>query len=251
MSEGTREMGEMLASASLDINGEIIAKAALEMGAIQLNPEKPFEWASGYRMPIYNNNRLFLSYPEYRALVKESFREILELEGIDHDIIAGTVTAGIPWAALLADSFEQPMIYVRDEPKSHGLKTQIEGIDKGSDLGNSRVVLIEDLISTGGSSARVVQAIRDANGNCVYCLSIFDYGLDMSKEIFGGEKPYDREGHKLEWPCEVRSLLNYHTLLEVAKSEGHIDDQQSEMLEEWRRDPFAWGENHGFPRVER
>ncbi|MBU2053207.1 MAG: orotate phosphoribosyltransferase [Nanoarchaeota archaeon] len=231
----------------------MIAKAGLEINAIKLRPNDPFEWASGYRMPIYNDNRMFLFHPNHRALIAEGFRNLLESEGISYDVIAGTSTAGISPATTLADSLNPPapLIYVRDKPKDHGLRNQIEGIDAESDLQERKVVLIEDLISTGGSSARAVQGIRSANGNCNNCISIFNYGLDVTENIFRGKDPYDEKGHKLMYLCKVSSLLTYDTLLEVAKETKYISRTQLEMLNEWRADPFKWGEKHGFPRVKK
>jgi len=157
-----------------------IAKAGLEINAIKLRPDNPFTWASGFRMPIYNDNRMFLFHPEHRGLLARGFEKILQSEEIPYEVIAGTSTAGIPPATTLADHLGKPMIYVRDKPKDHGLQNQIEGIDAESDLQGRKVILVEDLISTGGSSARAVQAIRDANGECNYCVSIFNYGLDKA-----------------------------------------------------------------------
>jgi len=219
--------------------GKELAKAGLDINAIKLRPDDPFTWASGYRMPIYNDNRMFLFFPEHRKLIREGFINLVK--DIPYEVIAGTSTSGIPPATTLADSLGKPMIYVRDKPKDHGLKNQIEGIDAEYDLQRRKVVLIEDLISTGGSSARAVQAIRDANGECNYCVSIFNYGLDKAVQAFDSLDPR----------CEVRSLLTYDTLLEVAKETGYINNQQEKMLAEWREDPFGWGEKHGFPRVEK
>jgi len=221
--------------------GREIARAGLEIKAIKLRPDDPFTWASGFRMPIYNDNRMFLFHPEHRALLAEGFIKILGSEDMPYDVIAGTSTAGISPATTLADALEMPMIYVRDKPKGHGLKNQIEGIDAESDLERRRVILVEDLISTGGSSARAVQAIRDANGSCNYCISVFNYGLDRGVEAFSNLDP----------KCEVRSLLTYDVLLEVAKETGYITDPQAVMLAEWRSDPFGWGEKNGFPPVEK
>ncbi len=219
--------------------GKEIAKAGLDINAIKLRPDDPFTWASGFRMPIYNDNRMFLFFPEHRKLIAEGFTDLVK--DIPYEVIAGTSTSGIPPATTLADSLGKPMVYVRDKPKDHGLKNQIEGIDAESDLQGRKVILIEDLISTGGSSARAVQGIRDASGDCNYCISIFNYGLDKAVQAFDTLNPR----------CEVRSLLTYETLLETAKETGYINDQQAEMLAEWRADPFGWGEKHGFPKVER
>jgi orotate phosphoribosyltransferase len=221
-----------------------IAKAGLDIEAIKLRPNDPFTWASGFRMPIYNDNRMFLWYPEYRKLIKEGFAELIdEISSKEEniDVIAGTSTAGIPHADRVAERFNLPEIYIRDKPKDHGLQNQIEGIDADKDLEGYSVVVIEDLISTGGSSARAVQAVRDAKGDCNYCLSIFNYGLDKAVTAFGALNPI----------CHVRSLLTYDILLEVAKETGYIDTEQTEMLAEWRADPFSWGEKHGFPKMEK
>jgi len=227
--------------------GREIAKAGLTINAIKLNPDKPFLWASGFSMPIYNDNRMFLWYPEYRDLIADGFHELMSEEelfwggGEAYQFIAGTSTAGIPHAERLADKLVKPMVYVRDKPKDHGLRNQVEGIDAESDLQGMTGILIEDLISTGGSSARAVQAVRDANGVCNHCFSIFNYGLDKAVEAFDNLEPR----------CVVRSILTYDTLLEVAKATGYVNDAQVAMLEEWRADPFGWGEKHGFPKVER
>lgn len=222
--------------------GSEIAKAGLEIKAIKLRPEDPFTWASGFRMPIYNDNRMFLFHPQYRELITSGFEALLGEEGVPSGpVIAGTSTAGIPHATALANKLGLPLIYIRDKPKDHGLKNQIEGIDAEDDLRRLPTVVIEDLISTGGSSARAVQAVRDANGDCNYCLSIFNYGLDKATQAFDVLDP----------KCNVGSLLTYDTLLRTAKDVGYLDTGQVKLLEEWRADPFGWGEKHGFPKVER
>ena len=230
--------------------GEEVAKAGLDIGTIQLNFDEPFEWASGFRMPIYNDNRIFLFDSECRKMVDEGLYSMAN--GLGFSVIAGTSTAGIPWARGLADKFGAPMIYVRDKPKSHGLKNRIEGRGVEEDLDGHYVLLIEDLISTGSSSASAVQAIRDANGICNYCLSIFDYGFDMARDIFAGEIPYEESSKiKLNPRCEIKSLVDYSTLITVAEKTGKITKDQIRMLDEWRKNPFEWGEKHGFPRMER
>lgn len=221
--------------------GKLIAKAGLKIKAIKLRPDNPFQWASGYRMPIYNDNRMFLGDHGHRLLITEGLDQLIYNEKISYNTIAGTSTSGIPWGTLLADRFSCPFIYIRNKPKDHGLRNQIEGIDAEKDLGGRKVIVIEDLISTGGSSARAVQAVRDANGESNYCLSIFNYGLDKAVKAF----------EELDPKCEVRSLLTYDVLLEVAKETGYLTNDQVKLLEEWREDPFNWGEKHGFPKVEK
>ena len=192
-------------------------------------------------MPIYNDNRMFLFHPETRRTIAEGLAGIVREESMDPEVVAGTATAGIPHGALLADVLSLPFIYIRDKPKAHGLKNRIEGLDADSDLGGRRVVVIEDLISTGGSSARAVEAVREANGSCHWCISIFSYGLEKAEEAFSAMAP----------PCNFTSLLTFPVLLETARSGGFLSDEQISLLENWRKDPFGWGEAHGFPKVEK
>ena len=234
------------------ISAETLANISLSIGAIKLSPDKPFLWASGYYMPIYNDNRMLLGSAGHRRLIADSFMNIITQEGIDFKIIVGTSTAGIPHATTLADRMDSPLIYVRDKPKDHGMRNQIEGIDAEKNLERKRVILIEDLISTGGSSAAAVHAIRQANGTIDDCLSIFNYGLDAAVRMFDGREPFDKERKlKLETPCNVYSILDYNTLLEVAKKSGYVNESQIKMLQEWRESPLKWGERHGFPKVEK
>ena len=221
--------------------GRRIAEFGLTIGAIKLNPKDPFQWASGYRMPIYNDNRMFLFHPEMRRTIARGLAEIIRDEGISPEVVAGTATAGIPHGALLADLLSLPYIYIRDKPKGHGLRNRIEGLDADSDLEGSKVVVIEDLISTGGSSARAVEAVREANGVADWCLSIFSYGLEKAEEQFAALDP----------PCHFASLLTFPVLLDVAGSGGFLADDQVALLAEWRKDPFGWGEKHGFPKLEK
>ena len=221
--------------------GKNIAKVSLEIGSIKLRPADPFTWASGFRMPIYNDNRMLLFYPEYRKLIAKGFRNIIKKENIECDVIAGTSTAGIPHAAILADLLKKPMIYIRDKPKEHGLKNQIEGLDSDKDLEGKKVIVIEDLISTGGSSAKAVQAVRDAKGEVEYCLSIFSYGLQEANNAF----------NELPIKTETRSILTYDVLLKAAKEVNYLTADQIKLLAGWRKDPFGWGAKNGFPKVEK
>jgi len=214
-----------------------IAEYALELRAIELRPDNPFEWASGYRMPIYNDNRLFLFQPEKRALIERSFVGMIREEEIEFDVVAGTATAGIPWASFLAKAYSKPLIYVRPKKKGHGLQNRIEGLRKDQDLEGLQVLVIEDLISTGGSSASAVQAVRDRKGIANNLISVFSYGLSMATEHF----------EKLNPPCTVNSLLTYPVLWEVAKEAKYITDADIEMLDEWRAAPFDWGGKQRIP----
>ena len=219
--------------------GRTIAEHGLRIGAIKLNPDDPFQWASGYRMPIYNDNRMFLFYPQMRRAIARGLADLVGERDMRPEVVAGTATAGIPHGALLADLLELPYIYIRDKPKAHGLKNRIEGLDADSDLEGRRVVVIEDLISTGGSSARAVEAVREANGIANWCISIFSYGLEKAEEQFSAMAP----------PCSFTSLLTFPVLLDVARTGGFLSADQIDLLTEWREDPFGWGEKHGFPKV--
>ncbi len=191
-------------------------------------------------MPIYNDNRMFLFHPEMRRAIAQGLADIIQDREISPEVVAGTATAGIPHGALLADLLSLPYIYIRDKPKAHGLKNRIEGLDAESDLGGRTVVVIEDLISTGGSSARAVEAVREAKGISNWCLSIFSYGLEKAAEHFAALDP----------PCEFTSLLNFPVLLDVARTGGFLSDDQIALLAAWREDPLGWGEKHGFPKAE-
>ena len=209
---------------------EEIAKISIETGAIQLNPETPFLWASGYRMPIYNDNRLLLGNSKHRQLIAEGFNDIITSKEIEVDVIAGTATAGIPPATSLADMLKTPLIYIRPNPKEHGMKNQIEGVLRD----NQKVVLIEDLISTGGSALKAVAAIRKAGGKVDHCLSIFSYGFE--KAI----KQFENEG------CQLHHLLNFKALILLAREHKSVSNEQFSLLQSWHEDPFNWGNKNGF-----
>ena len=229
-----------------------IAEGSLQIGSIKLRPEEPFLWASGFYMPIYNDNRMNLFYPEKRDRILAAFEEAIRTNQIPYEIVAGTSTAGIPWGALKASRSGSPFIYIRDKAKDHGLQNRIEGIDSDQDLAEKKVILFEDLVSTGGSSVSAVQGIRDARGDIDNTLCIFSYGLDEAMEMFEGKRPYDKKGEAtLEKPCRLHSLLTYEVLLDVAIETGYINDKQAEILVEWRTDPFNWGEKHGFAPIKK
>ncbi|MBQ0072145.1 MAG: orotate phosphoribosyltransferase [Spirochaetales bacterium] len=221
-------------------NAERIAKKALELGAIRLSPAKPFCWASGYYMPIYNDNRTLLGDAECRRLIAESFEEILTSLNYDPENIAGTSTSGIPHATTLADKMGKPLTYVRASSKDHGLQNQIEGLGTAPGYEGKKVVLIEDLISTGKSSIAAVKAIQEANGVVPYCLAIFSYGFQKGTDAFAALNPV----------CEYKTILDYEYVIGIAKEIGYIEPQYESMLLEWGKDPFAWGENHGFKKEE-
>lgn len=220
---------------------EKLASLALEMGAIRLSPASPFCWASGYYMPIYNDNRTLLASAEARKTIALAFKEILSSLSFDPDNIAGTSTAGIPHATTLADMLSKPLSYVRSSNKDHGLRNKIEGLGREKDYGGKKVLLIEDLISTGGSSIAAVKAIQEAKGCVPYCLAIFSYGFNESKEAF----------LSLERKCEYHTILDYDYVISIAEKTGYIKPEEKDILLEWSSSPFKWGENHGFRKEEK
>lgn len=224
-----------------DYYGPQLAKAAFELGAIRLSPKEPFTWASGYRMPIYNDNRQFLANSSYRALICDAFTDMLMTLGFDPDNIAGTSTAGIPHATTLADRLRKPLSYIRSSSKDHGLGNQIEGLGKDGSYHGDKVLLIEDLISTGKSSIQAVNAIINAEGYVPYCLAIFTYGLKASEDAFKAVIP----------ECVPYTILSYPMMIQTAVETGYINAEEGETLHEWREDPFGWGIKHGFEKIER
>ncbi len=220
--------------------GPKVANVAFELGAIRLNVNDPFRWVSGYRMPIYNDNRRLLASSKARALVAEGFEAILKALDYDPDSIAGTATAGIPHATTLADRLGKPLSYVRSSSKGHGLGNQIEGLAKGGTYENSHVLLIEDLISTGLSSTHAVETIVAAQGQCPHTLAIFTYGFTAAEEAFAALKPQ----------ALFHTILTYEVMLGSALKEGYISPLEATSLEAWSSDPFGWGIERGFMREE-
>jgi len=212
-----------------------IALAALEIGAIKLQPQNPFTWTTGYRMPIYNDNRLLMGSFKHRMLVASGFREIIEENALNPQLVAGVAVGGIAPATSLANELELPLAYVPKKAKTHGMARQIEGIFTPG----QRTVVIEDLISTGTSSAAALITLRE-NGLLVNeCLSIFSYSFPESKRVFD------------EIQAKVYSLLTFPELLEVAHEVGKISDAEKSLLASWSESPFEWGAKNGFPKVER
>lgn len=216
--------------------GSQLAQRALELEAIKLSPGAPFQWASGYWMPIYNDNRRLLVDHEVRSLVAQGFEALIKALNLEVDNIAGTATAGIPHATTLADRLQKPLSYVRSSGKGHGLRNLIEGLPPHGSYKQAKVVLIEDLISTGGSSIRAVEAIRESEGEVSTCLAIFTYGLEASQKAFSALDPV----------CNLVTLFDYHLLIATAEAIGYVNQEEGKLLKEWRVDPFGWGEKHGF-----
>jgi orotate phosphoribosyltransferase len=201
-----------------------VAKMLLNINAIKLNVENPFTWASGWKSPIYCDNRLSLSYPEVRKFIKEKIVANINANFPGTESIAGVATAGIPQGALVADALELPFVYVRSKPKGHGMENMIEGkITPGQ-----KVVVIEDLISTGGSSIKAVDALVDVGFEVLGMLSIFTYGFAIANENFRAKD------------LRLISLSNYEQLIDAALTLNYISPAQVNHLKKWRENPGEW-----------
>jgi orotate phosphoribosyltransferase len=201
-----------------------VAEMLLQIGAIKLNTSKPFTWSSGWKSPIYCDNRLSLSHPGIRTHIKELLVKAIKTHFSSVEAIAGVATAGIPQGALVADALNLPFLYVRSKPKGHGMENLIEGkVDK-----KQRVVVVEDLVSTGGSSLKAVEALRQAEAEVVGMVSIFNYGFDVAV------KNFEQENVKLV------SLSDYSHLITFALEKKYITEDQVISLKAWRVDPANW-----------
>ena len=204
---------------------ETIASYLLEIKAVKLNPHTPFTWASGWKSPIYCDNRKTLSYPKIRDFIRDAFVHSIKEHVKEVDVVAGVATAGIPQGALIAQALDLPFVYVRASNKSHGLENKIEGVvEKGQSA-----IVIEDLISTGGSSLAVVDVLRDAGCTVNAMFAIFTYGFPVADEQFRQKQ------------CSLFTLSNYNVLIEKALKEGYIKESDLESLQEWRKAPEKWG----------
>ena len=198
-----------------------VAKNLLDIKAVSLQPNDPFTWASGIKSPIYCDNRLVLSFPEKRSVVVQGFVELIQKEYSEAEVIVGTATAGIPWGAMVADKMEKPFGYVRSSNKTHGKGNKIEGkIEKGA-----KVVVVEDLISTGGSVKDVILSLREAGAEVLGVVAIFTYLLPASSELFDSIA------------CSFKTLSNYDVLIDVALENAYIKENDLEKLKAWKKDP--------------
>ncbi|MCS6795314.1 MAG: orotate phosphoribosyltransferase [Raineya sp.] len=204
---------------------EQIAGHLLEIEAIRLRPYEPFQWTSGWLSPIYCDNRLTLSYPHIRTFIKNAFVETIQKHFPETECIAGVATAGIPQASLIADAMNLPLIYVRSEAKKHGLGNQIEG----KIVPLQKVVVIEDLVSTGGSSVKVIEALRNANFQVLGLVSIMNYGFEQAEKTF--------EAMNIPFV----SLTNFQEVIIEAVKRDLISEKTMAILQEWRKKPENWG----------
>ena len=205
-------------------NEKTVAEKLLQVNAVKLNPKEPFTWASGWKSPIYCDNRKVLGYPYVRDFIKSEMCNVLFEQFPEAGLLAGVATVGIAWGAMSADQLKLPYIYVRPKPKEHGLGNQIEGsYEKGM-----KTVIIEDLISTGKSSLQVVDVVRAAGLEVVGMVSIFTYGFDVA------------ENACKEAGVKTISLTNYPTLIELAVEKGLVAQEDQNTLLKWSQDPAGW-----------
>lgn len=204
---------------------KIVAKKLLEIDAIKLNVDSPFTWASGWKSPIYCDNRLSLSYPEVRTYIKNQIAIAIQENFKEVEAIVGVATAGIPQGALVADALNVPFIYVRSKPKGHGMENMIEGkITTGQ-----KVVVIEDLVSTGGSSLKAIDALKKSKISVLGMVSIFTYGFPVAEENFAKKN------------IRLISLSSYSELINEALKLNYVTQEQISNLNKWRENPGAWG----------
>lgn len=202
----------------------LLAEKLLKISAIILQVDNPFTWASGWNSPIYTDNRKTLSYPDIRSFIKVELTRIILEQFKDVDVIAGVATGAIAQGALVADEMSLPYVYIRSTPKDHGLENLIEGNLKPG----QNVVVIEDLVSTGKSSLKAVEAVRAAGGKVVGMVALFTYGFPVAEENF------KQAGVKLV------TLSNYNAMIEAALETNYIKESDVETLQEWRQDPANW-----------
>lgn len=203
-----------------------VAEYLLQINAIKLNPNEPFTWASGWKSPIYCDNRVSLSYPEARNYIKKALGQIIKEQFPDVEAIIGVATAGIAPGALAADELNLPFGYVRSEAKKHGMGKQIEG----DILPKTKVVVIEDLVSTGKSSLQVVETLKNYGCEVLGMSSIFTYGFDEAQNAFDNAN------------CKYVSLSNYQTLIQIAINKGIVQPAQLALLNNWRKSPSTWNQ---------
>lgn len=209
---------------------ENVAKILLGIRAVTLNPQKPYKYTSGILSPIYTDCRLLISFPKERREIIKYYLTAIKNSKISVDVVAGTATAGIPWASWIADALNQPMIYVRSEQKKHGKRNQIEGLIKKG----QKVVIVEDLISTGKSSIETIIAIRNSGATASYVFSIMTYNIIKAEINFKKNK------------IKLVSLTDFKTVTNVAYKNNYINLKGQKIILEWAKEPTSWGKKMGF-----
>ncbi|MFH1182522.1 MAG: orotate phosphoribosyltransferase [Candidatus Woesearchaeota archaeon] len=202
-----------------------VAEILLKNNAVTLRPDKPFTYVSGIISPIYCDNRLLMSNVAERRKIVDFYLEAIKKNNLDADVIAGTESAGIPWSAWIAERLNKPMIFVRKKQKDHGKENRIEGVmQKGA-----KVLVIEDLVSTGGSSLAAVESVREQGGDVVACLAIFSFQMASAEKNFADAR------------CKLVALSNFWTLVRVAAENGYIKKEEQALVLEWSKNPEQWG----------
>ena len=207
---------------------ENCAKHLLNIKAIKLNPTQPFTWASGLKSPIYCDNRKTLSYPEVRAFIRDGLVEMIKEKYPQVEVIAGVATGAIAQGVLVAEVLNLPFVYVRSEEKKHGLTNIVEGVVEAG----QKVVVVEDLVSTGQSSLKAANALKDMGCDVLGMVAIFTYNLPIAKQRFDEAK------------LSLHTLTNYPTLIEEAVGEGYVKKDEIETLNQWSKDPAKWAEQY-------
>ncbi len=207
------------------MNEKAVAEKLLQTGAVKLSPEQPFTWASGWKSPIYCDNRKVLSFPYIRDFIKSELCNVIFSKYPDAEMVAGVATAGIAWGAMAADQLKLPFSYVRPKPKEHGMGNQIEG----AYTPGQKTVVVEDLISTGKSSLQVVDVLRSAGVEVIGMVCIFNYGFEVAIKAFA------------EKNCNYISLTNYATMISLAIQKGIVAAEMEQVLMQWSADPANWG----------
>ncbi|MCR4306046.1 MAG: orotate phosphoribosyltransferase [Candidatus Daviesbacteria bacterium] len=207
-----------------------VSKILLDLHAISLNTKEPFRYDSGILSPVYIDNRILVSYPEERQIIRDLYIDAMKSTGGQFDLIAATATAGIPHAAWIADKLNLPMVYVRGKAKDHGKRNRVEGVVKKG----AKVAVIEDLISTGESSIETAEAVRQAGGKVSYIFAIITYEMEKSKENFQKNN------------LKLIPLTTFKDVLTLAQNSGQISQKESKIILDWTKDPESWGKTNGF-----
>lgn len=202
-----------------------IASQLLKIKAVTLNPKEPFVWASGIKAPIYTDNRLTIAYPDFRQTIAHDLAELIKEKYPEAEVIGGVATAGIPHATGVSNILNLPLNYVRPQKKDHGKKSQIEGRCQKGD----KVVLIDDLISTGGSILKAVKAVEEEGGNVIGTVAIFSYDLPESTKNFN------------DADTKLFTLTDYPTMIQVAQQLDYVEESDMELLQQWYQNPESWG----------
>jgi orotate phosphoribosyltransferase len=206
------------------MKAEEVSKMLLEIKAVVLRPNEPFTFASGIKSPIYCDNRLIFSHPEIRSKIVKAYCQLIKKNNFDYDIIAGVATGAIASAALIAEKLKKPMIYIRSKPKDHGKENLIEGkLEPGK-----KVLVIEDLVSTGGSSVTAINAVKEAGAIVVACVAVYTYGFPEAIQKFADAN------------CQLFTLTNFEKTIKFASKTGYITEDQKQIALKWNKDPHNW-----------